>query len=150
MLHKYFIKEIGYVHHCNGLEHTEIELHISNFKKPFMIHCRSEELSAIQFRRTISETQRLLRQDVRTKRCVELSPSVAKPAPKLQETESPRRRSLDFIILILLVGGNQSENARENESSNTLLLHVSIYYSCRDSCVLVEYTALLMSLLMRI
>ena len=97
--------------------------------------------TAIQFRRTISETQRLLRQDVRTKRCVELSPSVAKPAPKVQETESPRRRSLDFIILILLVGGNQSENARENESSNTLLLHVSIYYSC----VLVEYTALLMS-----
>ena len=80
--------------------------------------------TAIQFRRTISETQRLLRQDVRTKRCVELSPSVAKPGPKVQETESPRRRSLGFNIAC----NNQSENAQENENSNTLLLHVSIFY----------------------
>jgi hypothetical protein len=92
--------------------------------------CERRLNTAIQFRRTISETQRLLRQDVRTKRCVELSPSVAKPAPKLQETESPRRRSLDFNI----ASGNQNENSNA-------LLHVSIFYPC----VLVEYTALLMS-----
>ena len=62
---------------------------------------------------------------------------MAKPPPKVQETESPRRRSLDFNI----ANGNQSENARENENSITLLLHVSIFYPR----VLVEYTALLMS-----
>ncbi len=62
---------------------------------------------------------------------------MAKPAPKVQETESPRRRSLDFNIAC----GNQPENGRENENSNTLLLHVSIFYLC----VLVEYTELLMS-----
>ena len=52
----------------------------------------------IQFKKTISETQQQLREDFRTKRCVELSPSVVKPANKAQATGSSRRRSIDFNV----------------------------------------------------
>ena len=45
----------------------------------------------------ITETQKkLTTEDVRTKRCLELSPSVAKPSAKVQATGGSRRRSLDF------------------------------------------------------
>ena len=87
--------------------------------------CRSCERrlnATLQFKRTISETQRLLRQDVRVKRCVEVSPSVNKPALKVRETASPRRRSLDFTC------GSQSEGAQESENSTKLALHVSVFY----------------------
>ena len=69
-----------------------------------------------QYRNVITETQRKLRtEDVRIKRCLELSPSVAKPSAKVQATWGSRRRSLDFAA----GAPGQSESS----------LHVSKFYS---------------------
>jgi hypothetical protein len=62
--------------------------------------CRSCERklhNATQLRNTIIETQQLLRKDIRTKRCIEVSPSVAKPSAKVHAA-GPCRRSLDFSV----------------------------------------------------
>ena len=99
--------------------------------------CERRLNMAIQFKRTISETQRLLRQDVRTKRVVELSLSVVEPASKLQQTGLSSRRSLDFNVAT----GNQSEGAQEYENYSTFVLQVSMFFLC----VLAEYSALLMT-----
>jgi hypothetical protein len=81
----------------------------SSIEHPHLIcrPCERRVNTVIQFKQTIGETQRKLRQEVRAKRCVDLSPSVAKPAPKVRATatEKSRRRTLDF--------GGESESARE-------------------------------------
>ena len=65
----------------------------------------------------MTETQKKLRtEDVGTKRCLELSPSVAKPSAKVQATGGSRRRNLDFA---------NADAPGQFESS----LHVSKYYS---------------------
>ena len=70
-----------------------------------------------QYRNVITETQKKLTiEDVRTKRCLELSPSVAKPSAKVQATRGCRRRSLDFAT---------AGAPGQSESS----LHVSKFYS---------------------
>ena len=70
-----------------------------------------------QYRNVITETQKkLTTEDVRTKRCLELSPSVAKPSAKVQATGGSRRRSLDFAT---------AGAPGQSESS----LHVSKFYS---------------------
>jgi hypothetical protein len=61
--------------------------------------CRSCERrlnNAIQLRSTIEETQQSLQKDMRSKRCLEVSPSVTKPPVKVHSACS-RRRSLDFF-----------------------------------------------------
>ena len=69
-----------------------------------------------QYKDIITETQRKLEtEEVRTKRCIELSPSVAKPSAKVQATGGSRRRSLDFA----------DAGARQSEST----FHVSRFYS---------------------
>ena len=79
--------------------------------------CERRLNTALQFKRTIGETQRQLREDFRAKRCVELSPSVAKPA-----------RSIDFNIA-----------ADESESPTLLSSHVCIclYYFVSYQLVLI-------------
>lgn len=57
--------------------------------------CERRLNNAIQFKNTIQETQRLLGENLRSKRCIEVSPSVVKPPAKIQ-TVGLRRRSLDF------------------------------------------------------
>ena len=70
-----------------------------------------------QYRNAITETQKkLTTEDVRTKHCLELSPSVAKPPAKVQATGGSRRRSLDF---------SSAGAPGQSESS----LHVSKFYS---------------------
>ena len=49
-----------------------------------------------QYRNIVMETQQKLSEDIRTKRCLELSPSVVKPSAKVQATGGSRRRSIDF------------------------------------------------------
>ena len=65
--------------------------------------CERRVKNTKQFKNLISETQRSLEQSSRSKRCVELSPSVVKPPLKArtvsQPTGSGRRRSLDFDVL---------------------------------------------------
>ena len=50
--------------------------------------CERRVMNFSQFKGVITETQRLLQQGVRTKRCIELSPSVAKPSPKVRAAGS--------------------------------------------------------------
>ena len=79
--------------------------------------CERRLNTVIQFKQTIGETQRKVREGVRAKRCVDLSPSVTKPAPKARATGNSRRRSLDFA-------GGESESAREIVSPILLSLHL--------------------------
>lgn len=80
-----------------------------------------------QYRNVITETQRKLTEDVRTKRCLELSPSVAKPSAKVQAIGGSRRRSLDFGADSGAPG--QSESSLHVSRLNLLLLKIYSYSS---------------------
>ena len=82
----------------------------------------------IQFKSTVTETQRLLLEDTRAKRCVEISPSVAKPSAKVRATGTSRRRSINFDIS----SGDQLLTENATSSTTSLALHVSysIFYLC--------------------
>ena len=69
--------------------------------------CERRVNTVIQFKQTIGEMQRKLRQEVCAKCCVDFLPSVTTPAPKVRATatEKSPRRTLDF--------GGESESARE-------------------------------------
>ena len=58
--------------------------------------CERRLKNATHFKNVIRETQRALREDIRTKRCVELSPSVVKLSAKQRASATRRRRSIDF------------------------------------------------------
>ncbi|XP_028417518.1 uncharacterized protein LOC114541922 [Dendronephthya gigantea] len=60
--------------------------------------CERRLKTAILLKKTIYETQQQLQEEIRAKRCVEISPSVDKPAPKVRATGITRRRSIDFDI----------------------------------------------------
>ena len=94
--------------------------------------CERRLKNLAQFRSIVTETQQLLRKDVSTKRCVELSPSVAKPPPRARAAGSSRRRSIDF-------GDDSNE-----QSALAVPLLVSVFYSSCQTvfvflyCVLVQ------------
>jgi hypothetical protein len=81
--------------------------------------CERRLNNAIQLKNTISETQRVLQETIRTKRCVEISPSVSRPSAKVLAAGTSRRRSIDFNI----ASGSQSESV----NPTPLPLHVSIF-----------------------
>ena len=54
--------------------------------------------NAIEFKKVITDTQWALAENVRAKRLVELSPSVAKPPAKVRAAGTLRRRSIDFTL----------------------------------------------------
>ena len=58
--------------------------------------CERRLKNATHFKNVIRETQRALREDICTKRCVELSPSVVKPSANQHASGTRRRRSIDF------------------------------------------------------
>ena len=58
--------------------------------------CERMLKNATHFKNVIRETQRALREEIRAKRCVELSPSVVKLSAKLRASGTRRRRSIDF------------------------------------------------------
>ena len=61
--------------------------------------CERRVNNTILFRNTIIQTQRLLIESSRTKRSIEISPSVTRPAAKVQAASSTqRRRSIDFEL----------------------------------------------------
>lgn len=69
---------------------------------PYLIcrPCERRLNNAIQFKNTIVETQRSLQNDLRAKRCKELSPSVTKLSTKIHAAGAgPRRRSIDFDLV---------------------------------------------------
>ncbi|XP_028403253.1 uncharacterized protein LOC114525978 [Dendronephthya gigantea] len=60
--------------------------------------CDRRLTNAIKFKTVIEETQRVLQESIRAKRCVDVSPSVNKPPAKVHLVGTPRRRSIDFNI----------------------------------------------------
>ena len=60
--------------------------------------CERRLKNAIEFKKVITDTQRALAENVRAKRLVELSPSVAKPPAKVRADGTLRRRSIDFTL----------------------------------------------------
>ena len=60
--------------------------------------CERRLKNAMEFRKIIIDTQRALTDNVRAKRCVELSPSVTKPSAKVRAAGTSRRRSIDFTL----------------------------------------------------
>ena len=50
----------------------------------------------VQFRLTITNTQTLLQEEIRTKHCPEILPLVEKPPPKVCAAGAHRQRSIDF------------------------------------------------------
>ena len=60
--------------------------------------CERRLNNAVQFKKVIKETQKALAESVRTKRCVDISPTVVRP-PKVQAAgRSSRRRSIVFNV----------------------------------------------------
>jgi hypothetical protein len=68
--------------------------------------CERRLDNAIKFKSIIEETQRVLQEAVRAKRCVDVSPSVPKPPEKVRSAGTSRRRSIDFNI-----GPGESESS---------------------------------------
>ena len=73
--------------------HGERLPHVDGFPKLLCRPCERRINNTITFKNVIAETQKSLMKDSRTKRCVDISPSVARPAPKVTVVDS-RRRSL--------------------------------------------------------
>jgi hypothetical protein len=82
--------------------------------------CERRVNNFITFKNIICETQRSLREDIRVKRCIELSPSVSKPPSKVLAAGSSRRRSIDFNVA-------GSESGRSESVEKTVPLHVSLF-----------------------
>ena len=72
--------------------------HDSNLPHLICRPCERRLKNLAQFRSIVTETRRLLRKDVGTKRCIEVSPSIAKPTSKARVAGGSRRRSIDFGI----------------------------------------------------
>ena len=72
--------------------------HSDNLPHLICAPCERRLNNAIKFKGIIEETQRVLQEDVRAKRCVDVSPSVPKPPMKVRSAGTSRRRSIDFNI----------------------------------------------------
>ena len=67
--------------------------------------CERRLNNAKKFRQVIADTQHTLRENICSKRCLQLSPSI-NPSPKVRATGALRRRSIDFNV----VSDSQVEN----------------------------------------
>ena len=91
----------------------------SNLPHLICTPCERRLNNAIQLKKTITETQHAIQEDLVTKRCLEVSPSVQKPPTKVRSTGSSHRRSIDFSA------GEQS-----GSSPGVISLHVSTFLCC--------------------
>ena len=73
-------------------------LHSDNLPHLICAPCERRLNNAIKFKGVIEETQRILQEEVRAKRCVDVSPTVPKPPTKVRSAGTSRRRSIDFSI----------------------------------------------------
>ena len=83
--------------------------------------------NAVKFKKIVEETQRVLRGDVREKRCINISPSIQKPPAKVRSTSSTgssRRRSIDFS------SGKQTQHKKTDSHAAVRPLHVSTFLCC--------------------
>jgi hypothetical protein len=84
--------------------------------------CERRLNNAIKFRDVIEETQRALQENVRSKRCVDVSPSVAKPPRKISSIGTSRHCSIDFNI-----GSGESESNSVLSPLNVSLLQSNFH-----------------------
>ena len=86
--------------------------------------CERRLNNAMKFRKVIVETQHTLRESIRSKRLLELSPSI-KPSPKVRAVGALHRRSIDFNV----ASTSQVENVNPVRISLTLVfLILRIFY----------------------
>ena len=90
--------------------------------------CERRLNNAMKFRKVIAETQLTLRESVRSKRLLELSPSV-NPSPKVRAVGALRRRSIDFNV----ASTSQVENINPVRY---------VYHSCCFSLLCLFFTML--------
>ena len=92
-------------------------LHVDGFPNLICRPCERRLNNTITFKNIISETQKSLKKDSRSKRCPEVSPSIARSSTKVAAVES-RRRSLDFV--------NVSSSSDEIISATSLPMPIQV------------------------
>ena len=83
--------------------------HVDGFPSLICRPCERRVNNTISFKNIIFETQKSLLKASRSKRCVEISPSVLKPSVKVAAVES-RRRSLKFDAANVSSTGDESSS----------------------------------------
>lgn len=94
----------------------------SNFPAHICAPCERRLNNAIQFNKVITETQKALAENVRTKRCVDISPTVVRPT-KVRAAGNSRRRSIDFNV-----SADDTQSTSPILVSNQELFFCPIYY----------------------
>ena len=89
--------------------HGENLPHVDGFPSLICRPCERRVNNSILFKNIISETQKSLLKNSRSKRCVEISPSVLRPSVKVAAVES-RRRSLTFDSANVASTGDKSSS----------------------------------------
>ncbi len=97
-------------------------LHSDSLPHLICAPCERRLNNAIKFKGVIEETQRVLQEDVRAKRCVDVSPSIPKPPRKVSSVGTLRRRSIDFNI-----STSESESSVIPSPLNVSLFESSIH-----------------------
>ena len=109
------------------LIHGEKLPHVNGFPNLICRPCERRLNNTISFKNVISETQKSLLKDSRSKRCPEVSPSVARPSTKVAAVESRRRSlALDFV--------NVSSSSDETISATPLPMPIEV--SQLTTCVI--------------
>ncbi len=72
----------------------------SNLPHLICAPCERRLNNFIQFKKVITDTQREIQESVRTKRCIEISPSISRPSAKICAAGTSRRRSIDFSVAL--------------------------------------------------
>ena len=89
--------------------------------------CERRLNNAMKFRKVIVETQHTLHESIRSKRLLELSPSI-NPSPKVRAVGALRRRSIDFNVAFT----SQVENVNPVRISLTMVFLILriFYHAC--------------------
>ncbi len=93
----YLRKNQAILHNAERIFGGELP-HKSDFPAHICAPCERRLNNAIQFKKVITETQQALAEKVRTKRCIDISPTVQPPAKVRTDPRTSRRRSIDFNV----------------------------------------------------
>ena len=99
----------------------------SNLPHLICAPCERRLKNVVEFKKVIAETQRELQENLRTKRCVEISPSVSRPSAKVLAAGTSRR-SIDFSLAPV-----EPQEALNSVSITALSCHYSL-------CITAGYT----------
>ena len=73
----------------------------SNLPHLICAPCERRLKNVTEFKKVITDTQRELQENLRTKRCVEISPSISRPSAKVRAAGTTSRRSIDFSLALV-------------------------------------------------